>query len=181
MKVSIPMALGLFFVAFLFMLYTAPAEAFSKNQVDRYSFAKTDDGVAVYTLSFVLGGYSKDLYIPIIGVRGLVNGTRQNNFGFEMQAGYGENPSEDGQVTALMISNADIVNGQYKVPAGTSAAFKIVALFRTAKDESDTYRFKVTEFPFFIGDNKEAQSFTPSELKYMLSSFEALRFERDPT
>ena len=179
MKLSIPAALGIFFVAFLFMLYSAPAQAFSSEQVNRYSFAKTDDGVAVYTLTFTLGGYTKDLYIPIVGIRDLPNRTRQNNFGFEMQAGYGDSPTDDGAVVALIVAKAEIIDGQYKVPAGESVTFKIVALFKTTEDESDTYRFKVTELPFFVGDDKEAQSFNPSELKYMHSSFEALRFLRD--
>ncbi len=179
MKLSIPAALGIFFAAFLFMLYTAPAEAFSKDQVDRYSFANTDTGQAVYTLSFVIGNSSKDLYIPIVGERDLANGTRKNRFGFSLEPGYEGGSSKAGEAIALIIAKAEIVDGYYKVPAGTSVAFKIVSLFKVKETEANTYKFIVTELPFFVGDTRDPRSFNPSELKYMKSNFEALYFERD--
>jgi len=179
MKISIPFALGIFFAAFLFMLYTAPAQAFNKDQVERYSFSKSETGQAVYILSFELGGYSEDLYIPIVGERDLANGTRKNRFGFSLQPGYPNGHSDAGEAVSLMIAKAELVDGHYKIPAGESVAFKIISLFKVDEAEADTYKFTVTELPFFVGDEREAQSFNPSELKYMHSSFEELYFERD--
>ena len=180
MKLTIPYALGIFCAAFLFMLYSAPAEAFSKDQVDRYSFAKSEEGIAVYTLAFALGGFSKDTYIPVVGERDLANGARKDRFGYVINSGYPNEISTDGEVTSFLIASHEIVDGHYKIPAGTTGLFKIIALLNIDESESNTYQFSVTELPFFVGDKKEARSFNPSELKYMNSTFEALRFERDP-
>ena len=179
MKLSIPYALGIFFAAFLFMLYTAPAEAFTRDQVDRFSFSNNENGQAVYTLSFMLGGMSKDLYIPIVGERDLTNGTRKNRFGFSLETGYPSAVTSNGTATALVISKAEMVDGFYKVPAGETEKFSIVSLFTVSEQESNIYKFTVTELPFFLGDSREARSFNLSELKTMNSSFEALRFQRD--
>jgi len=179
MKLSIPYALGIFFIAFLFMLYSAPAQAFSENQIERYSFSKNEIGQAVYTLSFKLGGHSNDLYVPIVGQRDLANGSRKNRFGFSLQPGYVSENVSAGEAIALMIAKAEIIDGHYKIPAGESVVFKIVSIFKVDEKETDTYKFSVTELPFFVGDEREPRSFNPSELKYMHSSFEALYFQRD--
>lgn len=169
------------FTFLLVFLAAHSAEAFYRDQVERDSFVAADNQTAVYGLSVPMGPFKEDIYIPVVGQRGLENGTRSNYFGYDFESAY---PSlavtDDGQATVLAVSLASIENGLYKIPAGTRMTVQFIGIFSVTADDSNTYAMRINEFPFFYGASKDPQSFNPSELKYLATNHEALNFTRDP-
>ena len=179
-KLSIPGAFGLLLVALLFMFSTAPAEAFEQHMVDRSSYSFSDQGIGVFELTIMIGGWSKDLYLPVVGERSLPFASRENRFGFELESGHPNEVSDAGDVTALMIAPFEIVDGYYKIPARTLASVKILAITHIDEADSNTYRFRVTELPFLEGADMTPGHFSSGEMKYLFTNHEPFHYEYDP-
>lgn len=166
--------------ALFILLLPVTAAAFQKGAVDRDSFSISDQGVGVFTLHIVVGAWNEDLYLPVVGERGLPFASRVNRFGFELESGYPHQVSDAGTVTALMVAPFEIVDGYYKIPARTLASVKIIALATIDESESNTYNFRITELPFLIGEDKRPGHFSNGEMKYLFTNKEAFHYEYDP-
>lgn len=153
--------------------------AFTQGSVDRNGIASADTMTAAFSITVPVGGFSDDIYIPVLGVRSGQLIAASTTFTFEIEAGYGEGDT-DGVVTALAISQAEIVDGMYRIPANTRIPMTFIGLMRVSDSESDIYRMRITELPFYIGDNRETRGYSSGELKYLVTNYEALNFIQDP-
>lgn len=166
---------------FTLMLAGVPlaSHAFSKDTVDRDSVVSGDGMTAAFMLTVPMGGFNDDIYVPVQSKRNLAYGTRENHFGFTIESGFPSERTDDGTVASLAVSAAEIVDGFYKVPAGTQIPFTFLTLMNVSEAESNIYRYRLTELPFFIGQEREPRHFTTGELKYLVTNYEALNYERD--
>lgn len=178
-RLSIPAAIGLLIVALVFMIETTPAEAFNKDAIDRDSFSQVENGVGVFMLTVPLGAWPEDMYIPVVGERGLPFASRVNRFGFELEAGFPQAASDAGDATGLIVANAEIVDGYYRFPAKTLASFKIIVVANVDEVDGNIYRMRITELPFLMGDEKAPGHFSDGEMKYLVTNYEPLHYEQD--
>jgi hypothetical protein len=156
------------------------AAAFSVDDVDRSAFANNEAGVAAYQISFTLGSRYEELRIPVVGERGLQNGSRQNHFGYQIEARRPRTAVVDtGTSTALILSKAPIENGMYVIEPGKRYTFMMLGVYKIGLGAGNEYRLRLIELPFFMGEEKEPQHFTPSELKYFYTEAEDLYYDSD--
>lgn len=166
--------------AALLLLSGSPAFAFSVNDVDRSAFANNEAGLAAYQITFTIGGRSEEVRIPVLGERGLQNGSRQNHFGYQIEARRPRTAIVDtGTSTALIVSKAPIEDGMYVVKPGERYTFMMLAVYKIGLGAGNEYRLRLIELPFFLGEDKTPQHFTPSELKYFYTEAEDLYFNSD--
>lgn len=162
----------------VFTLQSGTALAFPKDTVDRDSFSRPELGIGVFELTFPVGGWSKDLYIPVVGEQNLPYGSRIRKFGYTFERSGTTTDTATG--TALILSNAEMVDGFYRIPAGTTAWLTVLAIASADEKDGDLYRMRVTELPFFLGDDRLPGHFTNGEMKYLTTNSEPLHYTRDP-
>ena len=162
------------------MMAPTTSLAFEADMIDRDSVSYPELGVGIFTLDITIGGWSEDLYLPVVGERDLPFASREDRFGFVLETGYDQANADAGSVTALMVAPFEIVDGHYKIPARTLATVKIIALVTVDEEYGDTYGLRVTELPFLSGDDKTPGHFSQPEIKYLYTNKEPFHFERDP-
>lgn len=167
----------------LLVMGSTEANAFSKDAVTQYSVANSDAGTAVYELQVMLGGYGYDMYVPVVGEYGIANGTGGHTFGYQLERGHQGDESFVASSTALLIPAGrplPVVDGMYKIPKYSTHLFRFIVFAAVAPEYGDTYRMRITELPFYFGDERLARYYTTGELKYMVTTAEPLHFTRDP-
>lgn len=127
------------------------------------------DNVALYTVSYAFGSDERDFYMPIMAVRDLAHDSGTENLGFEILEG-GDTATTTGTAVGLVLSNAEIIDGMYKVPKGYVGKFTLVVLYSVTpgNDETD-YALHVQELPFKMGTDKEYQHLNETELQYYVT------------
>ena len=157
----------------LFLLI--PYVSFGYYTTNQYAKRITNN-TALYTITYTFGLQHKDLYMPITVSRGLSFGDSKDIFSL----GYSVTPSEHGSslyghTTGLVLSSAPIVDGMYKVKAGTAATFTLVIVLTV--DDNDPmakYALQVDKLPFIAespNGKKELRELNNFELqKYVTPS-----------
>lgn len=125
--------------------------------------------IALYTISYAFGSEERDFYMPIMAIRDLAHDSGTEHLGFEILEG-GEAATTTGTAVGLVLSNADIVDGMYKVPKGYTGRFTLVVLYSVlpGNDETD-YALHVQELPFRMGEDKAYQHLNETELQYYVT------------
>lgn len=133
-------------------------------QAAMYSGTLTNGaGDGAFIIGWQLQSREQDLYVPVQSTRNLPNGTRTNHFGYQLEAD--GQVTDVGSTTALMVSNAKIVDGMYRVPAGETATFFAISYGKFKSPDTEAYAMRLIEVPFFVGADREVQNFNPSELR----------------
>lgn len=112
----------------------------------------------LYSINFTWGFEDRDLLIPVMATRGLTGDTTAVSLGFELE-NEGGLRVKTGTTTAMVIANLPIENGYYRLKAGKSAKFTLLALHESA---SSTQKLKLhtTALPFkFDTKGKETKTF----------------------
>lgn len=136
--------------------FTANQEAFT-----------LDSTVAYYTVSFKFGHEDHDVYIPINTFRDI----KATNTALTYKIYDTNKESVDGTGVAIVLSNARVVDGMYKVSAGRQETFTLFASFTPEKIETDgEYRLEVTSLPFRFDESQQLR-LNPSELQYYTTKY----------
>jgi len=151
------------------MLLALPSERANAYFTTAQTAISATEQTALYTITYRFGLKNDDLYMPIIATRGLSHGSNQYALGYEILE-ESKAPTTTGISAGIVLSNAKIENGMYKVPKGRSASFTLFVIYSVEKLEEETdYALHVQELPFYVGDNKDARKLNPSELQYYVS------------
>lgn len=120
----------------------------------------------LYTITYAFGLQKDDLYMPISAVRDLPNGANSNSVGYEITTD--NEITHKGTAAAIVLSEAEIVDGMYKVPAGYKANFTLFALYTgdASVGTSTRYALHMQELPYYIGKEMTPERLNPTELDY---------------
>lgn len=121
----------------------------------------------LYTITYNFGLAKNDVYLPIATTRNLRHGESDTTLGYTIQ-------TDDNQIVtggdsaAIVLSNAKLVDGMYRVPAGTNATFVLTAFYKLdAATPDDRFKIQVEQLPFVaaLESSNDQRSLNPSELK----------------
>ena len=139
---------------------------------------------AMYTITYSFGLPKQDIYLPITTERNLSHKESERTLGYTMRED-GKEIINEGRTAALVFSNAEIKNGMYFVPAGSSRTFTLVAFLRTQEDTPEAdYVLQVENLPFLVDiDEEELQirGLNPSELIYYATGEIELNGDGEPS
>ena len=125
----------------------------------------------LFTVSYKFGFLNRDLYMPISAVRGLDTTDTSGNLGYGIVAG-GVIDAKIGRTTGLVLSSAEIKDGQYYLPRGKNGSFTLVVVMdsKPALNTKDL-SLLMTSLPFtMVEKGKSYQAFlNPSELQYYVT------------
>lgn len=158
---------ALFVVAILFL----PTNTFAYKTTDQTAKRLTPT-TAMYSITYVFGSPSRDLYLPIRTIRDGNDNSEVLSLGYEILEDK-KTHTNAGETAALVFSNAKIVNNTYFIPAGSAAKFTLVGFLRTSvtTPEAD-YALKVNGLPFTeynrFGDRIDS-ALNESELSYYIT------------
>ena len=145
---------GLFILAAL-LISTAPAQAYKSGAK---SAAKLTPNHQLYSIDFTWGFKDSDLLIPVLATRGLENATTAKALGYELES-VGGLRVKSGTTTAMVIAKLPIENGYYRLEAGQTAKFTLLALHQAASS-TQMLKLHTTALPFkFDNKGKETQTF----------------------
>ncbi len=148
------------------LAFATPSQAYFTTNQQAFSVNEQN---AFYTIDFRFGLTKYDLYMPIMAMRDLAWGSNQKTLGYEILE-ESKVSTTTGIANGIVLSNAEVVDGMYKVPAGTAITFTLFVVYTVeASDEETDYALHVQELPFYIGDKMSSQKLNPSELQYYIS------------
>lgn len=161
-----------FLVALLALIALAPQAAFAYFTTDQKAVQINEDTL-LYTVTYKFGLEKSELRMPVGAVRGLQFGDASPYVGYTLLQD-SETPVTKGDTYSIVLSNMEIVDGEYYVPAGKVGIFTLVTLVKLSPDfisvEERDYNLsmRVTSLPFtMMKDGKEINAqLNPSELQY---------------
>ncbi|MEX0918240.1 MAG: hypothetical protein WDZ93_03720 [Candidatus Paceibacterota bacterium] len=174
------MTRSILFFALIIIVGVLVSETASAYTTTEQRVQKINETTAIFFIDFAFGHENYDLYIPILTKRGQEHGTKAKTLGFEILEDR-EEPTDRGNVQALVLGKTKIENGMYKVPKGYKAPFTLAVVYTTDKAliEGD-YVVQVTDLPFYRGDDMEYMHLNPSELQYYVTPEIELNSDNDP-
>lgn len=130
-----------------------------------------NESTALYSITYKFGFSDREVYMPIIALRG--NSVPEDG----LYAGYilvnedGEEITEGKMSGIIITSNEDvqIKNNQYFIPAGKSATFTLVTLLTAPEktiDEKVSILMSQLPFTMIAADSIIPAHLNPSELQY---------------
>jgi len=152
--------------AFVFVVIPHSSHAyFTKAQ--SAELLKDGKGI-IYSVTYDFGMEKYDLYMPIIPERKEASSTAQAR---TMTYAIMEDGKESafGESLGIVVSNAEIRDGQYFIPKGTGKRLTLITLLKlpqTLVYEPHNLALQVTNLPFTIvaGDTKYKNQLNPFEL-----------------
>lgn len=100
----------------------------------------------LYSISFTWGFEDRDLLIPVLAKRGLAYDEASTTVGYELESEGGLRV-KTGTTTAFVIANLPIENGFYRLAAGETATFRLLALHEAASS-TQKLKLKASALPF---------------------------------
>ena len=151
---AIPRALTLSICA-LFLL-TGEAQAYTTTDQQAFTL---DGTMGVYFIEYAFGHESHDIHMPFMSEHSEERHESALSYAFYDDEG----ERAGGNVTAIILGNVPIADGEYVIPKGSVGTFTLLVFF-TPESDGD-YRLQVTELPFSFNGTQELQ-LNPSELQY---------------
>lgn len=153
---------------FVFICLPSVSEAyFTTNQ----EVTKINELSALYSITYEFGFPEREVYMPIIALRGETVPTEGLYAGYVL-VNDDDEKIQIGKMNGIVLTtdeDVQIKNNQYYVPAGKSASFTLVALL-TIKEETieDDVSMLVSQLPFTMIDDDSVipAHLNPSELQY---------------
>ena len=117
--------LSVFCSSFLCFVLLAPqsSQAYLTTAQSAKAVSST---TALFTITYHFGFLTRELYMPIIAKRDLIGTTTSSEAAFTLLDHKGATTTI-GLMNGIVLSTATIKDGQYYLPAGTSADFTLVA------------------------------------------------------
>ncbi|MEM9336488.1 MAG: hypothetical protein AAGA35_01360 [Patescibacteria group bacterium] len=158
--------LTLMVLSALFVLPQASQAYFTTDQ----SAFLISDNAALLTISYSFGFSSREALLPIAAVRGETES--QAVLGYELLEDSRASTSV-GTAAGIIVSDAEVRNGQYYIPAGQTADFTLVVVLTTEPTDPEIdYALQVSHLPFTMitADGTVLENgLTDSELSYYIS------------
>lgn len=153
-----------FFALLLGVFFLAPGVAGAYVTTDQQVFP-LGENAALFTVEFRFGLQNDSVHLPVFAKRGLENGANAGMLGYDILAD-GETPTTLGESAAILLGSAAIQDGMYVVPEGRATRFTLVTVLVFPEDAPETdVALRVTELPFYVGEEKQARHMNNSELK----------------
>ncbi len=126
-----------------------------------------NDNTALFTIHFDFIAGDEAYQIPVGALRGLAFNENKNFVGYRVVSG--DTPvMVETKTNAVVLSEQEIKDGMYQIPAGERASFTLVGLFEVPETTStDSYFVELMSLPHFIGD--ERVNVTPNRLEQFKS------------
>lgn len=156
------------FAGALAFVAVLPMDAKAYFTTDQTATRATENA-AIYTITYTFGSPNRDTYMPIAIQRD--SGDFEHAITYEMLID-GTDLTDAGETIGLVLSDAEIKDNQYFVPAGTSKTFVLYVILTTPITAAEAdYALHVTDLPFTtINEDDDTivleQGLTPSELSY---------------
>lgn len=168
MKTALRSTLTSIFIAALFFLTLSVGNVSAYFTTDQ-SATRVIKNTALYTVTYSFGASKEDLYMPVFAKRDLAHGSQEIALGYELLEDAEERVSY-GTATGIVLSSEEIVDNMYRIPAGSNGTFTLFVLYSVDESEPEAdYALRVTELPFYRGDDRGALSLNPSELQYYIT------------
>lgn len=137
------------------------------------------DGGAVYTVTYDFGSPNYDLFLPIYAARVTSSEEGQSGFVSYTFLGKDEQESSGGVAKGIVLSDAEIRNGQYFIPKDSARRMTLVVVLSTttatgAKDILPRQlAMRVEDLPFVMvkGGEETPGHLNSSELKYYTTPY----------
>jgi len=127
---------------------------------------------AMYLIEYSFGLPDNDIYMPVIAQRDLAWESTQKKAGYSFTEN-GSHIHTQGTAAALVVSDAPIVDGMYKIEKGSAKKMTLLAFLITdPKAHEDDYALQVTKLPYYVdkgADELDALQLNPSELQYYVT------------
>lgn len=127
---------------------------------------------AMYTITYSFGLPKQDIYLPIATERNLSHRENDRKLGFSIHDD-DEEITNVGRTAGIVLSDAEIRDGMYFVPAGSSKTFTLLVFLRTQDtDQEDDYVVQVDNLPFLVDMGQEeltVRGLNTSELQYYVT------------
>lgn len=136
------------------------------------SASRVDGSGVLYAVSYNFGSDNYDFYMPMQTLRG--SGSASNTVSY-LFLDDSEDESAYGVSSGVVLSNAEVKNGQYFVPKGKARRFTLLVLLNESTVPSPAQSLdlalKVSSLPFTIVDKGKmvAGKLNPSELQYYIT------------
>lgn len=162
------MKLAVLLIVFSILVPHASQAYFTTAQ----SATRITEDTILYTVTYKFGFAKRELYMPIVATRGLVEDHATPHTGFNLVTDSDEVVTT-GTANGIVLSSdedVEIRDNQYYVPAGETAAFTLVTLLTIPADQQgdEDLSVLVTNLPFTMV--KEGTPIpahlNPSELQY---------------
>ncbi len=149
-----------------FAIPTTSHAYFTTNQ-DAFTVNGT---VGVFVIDFSFGHEKHEVHIPVSAQRDSTH--TSGALAYEVMDADGV--SGRGSSVGIVLSDAEIVNGEYIIPKGVSQSFRLLALYSKAPADKETgFRTTVTHLPFSFNGTRSLQ-LNPSELQYYATKLVSL-------
>lgn len=132
---------------------------------------KINESAALYSITYKFGFSDREVYMPIIALRGSSVPEEGLYAGYTLVNKDKEEITEGKMSGIILTSDKDvqIKNNQYFIPAGKSASFTLVALLSISeKNIDEEVSLLMSQLPFTMIDDDYVISahLNPSELQY---------------
>ncbi len=124
---------------------------------------------AMYTVEFGFSTHSNDFFIPIRAIAGEPYGSARDVVGFDVIADRSRVATE-ASTHSIVVSDAEVVDGMYRIPAGETRFFTLVTFVSVPPEEPDAeYLIQVTSLPHYVGVDRERRTVNNIELRSFLT------------
>ena len=150
---------SLFILSFLFVVFPHTTEAYLTTKQEAFS---VDGTTGVFSIEYRFGHQNRSIHMPLHPTNS--ESSFDHYLSYSIYDDEGEHAQ--GDITSIILSNADIVGDEYVVKESTLRTFTLLVIF-TPNDENlgTEYHLQVEHLPFtFDGTGK--QRLNQSELQY---------------
>lgn len=129
---------------------------------DQHAFLVTGKS-AIYAIEFEFGHGDHEVHIPVLA-RDTMQ-TSRDFISYTLQNDEGEQVSNV-QSAGIVLGNAPIEDGVYKVPKGEKRAFTLLVIASATAEMKTTDMYTQVQYLPFSFDGEEPLQLNPSELQY---------------
>lgn len=127
---------------------------------------------ALYTIEYTFGLVNEDIYMPVVTQRDLEWKSSEHIVGYSIDTDEDETVTT-GTAAGVVLSDAPIVNGMYKIDKGEAQKMTLLVLFKTEQTAlEDSYKLQVGQLPYFVDtgeDDFTIRQLNPSELQHYVT------------
>lgn len=153
----------------LFALFFLPNVSAAYEVVDTASYKMSAD-THMYVIKYQLGFEKYGVYAPIGAIQASMAEADSPYLQYVLEEG--EETVEYENVSAVVLSDATVEDGQYVIEAGEAALFTVVVLATVPESyEVDDARMRVTNLPFSLlqEDGSLPNRLSDGELRYYVT------------
>lgn len=152
-----------FFSIMVAAIIAHPAHAYTTTGQTAFTVNGT---VGVYVIDFAFGHEKYAIHIPVAAQR--TDTPTADALAYNVLNANGT--PFTGNTVGIVLSSAEVVDGEYVIPKGTRASLRLLVLTINGAGDAGNFRTQVTHLPFSF-DGKQELSLNPSELTYYTTGY----------